>query len=398
MTNPKAKLNQLATQKAKELFPLAKSIFDEAESDGKEYNSARMICDLLDELNFDVERGVGGLETAFRAVWDNGEGPNIGFLVEYDAVREKGHICGHHLQAPAGIAAALSLIEVLKDRPYKITIYGTPAEETFGGKIVMLDNGCFHELDIALATHAAGTRYYIGGDSLAMVSHTVRFQGSSSHAAGAPWLGRSALDAMILTFTGVEFLREHIHPTSRLHYTVREGTGPSNAVPSEALASVTLRSMDNKDLEDMERRFELVIKGATMMTETTAEISKGLKYLARFTPASFAEEGYRVMKEAGIEEPERELQFPGGSTDFGNVSTVVPSALFYVAYCDAASHSIEWYEAGKTPEALRCLEDSGKILAGMAYDLIKDSTLLERIKREFREFMVSSNHGGSSEN
>lgn len=147
-----------------ELCKMADLIYDFAEKSAEEYKSMELLTDYLQNEGFTVERGIA-LDTAFRATWDNcraavdDEGKNtapvLGILVEYDALEDIGHACGHHMQGPAGIGAAIAIKDVMKDYPFKLVIYGTPAEETLGGKIVMFDAGYMKELDLALMSHGS---------------------------------------------------------------------------------------------------------------------------------------------------------------------------------------------------------------------------------------------------
>ena len=147
-----------------ELCKMADLIYDFAEKSAEEYKSMELLTDYLQNEGFTVERGIA-LDTAFRATWDNcraavddeekNTAPVLGILVEYDALEDIGHACGHHMQGPAGIGAAIAIKEVMKDYPFKLVIYGTPAEETLGGKIVMLDAGYMKELDLALMSHGS---------------------------------------------------------------------------------------------------------------------------------------------------------------------------------------------------------------------------------------------------
>ena len=177
----------------------------------EEFHALDLLTGWLEREGFQVERGVGGLKTAFRAVWNHGEGgPNIGLLCEYDALEGIGHACAHHLQGPSVLAAAAALKRAEFAENYSVTIYGTPAEESVSGKILMLKNGVsFEELDVALMMH--GKRMYqVDVKSLALSRYKVIYHGVSAHAAVKPENGRSALDGLLLAFQGTEFLREHV--------------------------------------------------------------------------------------------------------------------------------------------------------------------------------------------
>lgn len=368
------------------LFDLSCQIFDFNEANGLEYKSSALCADELEKLGFTVERGIGNQETSFRAVWKNGEGgPNIGILGEYDALIGKGHACGHHLQTTAAIGAVKAMKDVFEgsDIPMTLTVYGTPAEETYGGKIIMQEAGCFTELDVVLGTHATQSKAFVGGSSMALTSYVVTYHGKSAHAAGSPWLGRSAMDAMLLTFQGLEFLREHVKDGTRIHYSIKEAIGPSNVVPQKACAGFTLRSRNNDYLPELAARFQNVVNGACLMTDITCEFEKKPTYLARKrndTLAQVAKVNYDAL---GIPTADPLVVDSGGSTDFGNVSGIVPGCLVYFHYTDAPCHSDAWVEAGKTDDAKRCLLQSTQMLAALMHDLVMNPEIIQKAKEEF---------------
>ena len=382
----KEKLLASVAAQQEHLFDLSCQIFDFNEPNGTEYKSSALCADELEKLGFTVERGIGNQETSFRAVWKNGEGgPNIGILGEYDSLVGKGHACGHHLQTTAAIGAVKAMQDVFAgtDVPMTLTVYGTPAEETYGGKIIMQEAGCFTELDICLGTHASRTEGFVGGSSMALNSYVVTYHGKSAHAAGSPWMGRSAMDAMLLTFQGLEFLREHVKDGTRMHYSIKEAIGPSNVVPQKACAGFTLRSRDNGYLPELDERFRNVVNGACMMTDTTAEFEKKPTYLARKrndTLSAVAKTNFELLN---IPLGEQLVRDSGGSTDFGNVSGIVPGILIYLPYLDAPGHTDEWVAAGKTDHARNCLLTSTQMLATVMHDLVLDPEIIRKAKEEF---------------
>ncbi len=368
------------------LFDLACQIFDHPEADGKEYFACQLLSAELERQGFRVERGVGNQETSFRAVWSNGTGgPNIGILGEYDALLQKGHGCGHHMQTPAAIGAAVALKKLFEgtDTPFTVTVYGTPAEETYGGKIIMQENGCFRELDVALSTHSTREYAFVGGSSMALISYRVTFKGKSAHAASAPYAGRSAADAMFLSFNGIEFMREHVKDGTRMHYTIKESLPPSNVVPERAAGGYTLRSRDNAYLKEIEKRFLDIIEGACLMTETEAELERKPFFAAQRRSNFLAEVAKSNLELLDVDILPELIKDSGGSTDFGNVSCTVPSLLVYLPYYPAPGHSDEWVAHGKTAHAESCIRNSAKVLAGIMYDMVTDPTVLEKAKEEF---------------
>ncbi len=382
----KNELFPLVDSQQDRLFDLACQIFDRPECNGQEYFASQLLADTLEAEGFQVERGVGGQETAFRATWSNGSGGiNIGILGEYDALPERGHACGHHMQTPAAIGAAVAVKTLLGSTqlPFTLTVYGTPAEETYGGKIRMQENGCFRELDVALSTHATARDIRVAGLSMALNSYRVIFHGRGAHASASPHLGRSAADAMFLSFNGIEFMREHIKDGTRMHYSVREALPPSNVVPDRAVGGYTLRYMENGYLKELDERFRDIIKGACLMAGTEAEILQQTSFAANVRNDTLAQVAKDNAELLGLPISGCFVEDSKGSTDFGNVSATVPGVLVYVPYYNAASHSQEWLDQGKSDCAKSCIMSSAKVLAGILYDLILDPSIGEAARKEF---------------
>ena len=377
-----------------EMTSMAEDIFDHPEIGLEEFHAQKVLTDWLEKEGFAVERGVAGVETAFKAVYRHGEGgPNIGLLCEYDALPGIGHACGHHMQGPSILAAAKAMKDAEIRKPYTITVYGTPAEESVSGKIRMIQNGCtFEELDVALMMHG-GPATQVDVKSLANSKYKVIFHGVSAHAAIKPEKGRSALDALILAFQGIEFLREHVNSDVKIHYTVVNcGGTPANVVPAYAEASVYVRSYNRAYLDTVCRRFEKVLKGAAMMTETEVEIIEEKKVDNKIPVLTLND---LVMKQAEeIHAPQiAPAREKTGSTDFGNVMRRVPGTCARIAFVapGAAAHSQEYIEAGKTEAAHDAVIYGAKILAGTALELIEDPELLKQAKEEFRKNLAKEN-------
>jgi amidohydrolase len=375
-----------------ELCEMADLIYDFAEKSAEEYKSMELLTDYLQNEGFTVERGIA-LDTAFRATWDNcraavddeekNTAPVLGILVEYDALEDIGHACGHHMQGPAGIGAAIAIKEVMKDYPFKLVIYGTPAEETLGGKIVMLDAGYMKELDLALMSHGSPNTS-VDEKCMALENFVVTFHGVKSHAAISPDEGRSALDAALLSFHAIEMLREHVKDDTRMHYTIRNAGGPPNVVPDLTVAEYTLRSYSTSYLNTVVERFYNILKGAALMTDTTYDIQRDLPFKSKIVCHSVND---LLMKNAAYEKapsiaaPRKKT----GSTDFGNVLYEIPGSCIRIAFTkpDAQPHSQEYLEAGKTDKAHDAICYAAKIMADTFCDVITTPGLLTQIKEEF---------------
>lgn len=375
--------NEIEAQRD-ELTRMADEIFDIAEISGQEYKSCEILCNYLEKEGFKVERGTG-LETAFRAVWENkGGGATIGILVEYDALEGIGHACGHHLQGPAGIGAAAAIKRCMQDYPCTIVVYGTPAEETLGGKIIMLDKGYMKELDLALMSHGAPNTS-VDEKCMALENFVVTFHGVKSHAAISPEQGRSALDAALLSFHAIEMLREHVKDDTRMHYTIRNAGGPPNVVPDITVAEYTLRSYSTDYLNEVVERFYNILKGAALMTDTTYDIQRDLPFKSKVVCYKVND---LLMKNAeyenapNIAEPRKRT----GSTDFGNVLYEVPGSCIRIAFTKkgAEPHSQEYLDAGKSEAAHNAVIYAAKIMADTICDVLVNPELLEEIKKEFK--------------
>ncbi|MBU5669210.1 M20 family metallopeptidase [Peptoniphilus sp. MSJ-1] len=368
------------------LFELSDQIFDNPELCYKEFFASNLLEDYLEENGFEVERGLGSVETAFRAKYSNGDSKyNIGILCEYDAL-PMGHGCGHQMQGPSIIGAAIAIKEAVKDLPYNLIVYGTPAEEGGGGKMKMLDEGFIKDIDVALMMHG-GPATQVDVKSMAMSSRYVKFFGKSSHAALKPEAGRSAFDALLLAFQGVEFLREHVKEDTRMHYTVTTLPGPANVVPSKVEGHFSLRSYNSKYLDEIVERFNDIIKGAALMTGTTYEIREDRRLESKI-PAYILND--LIMKNARkLGAPRiREAREKTGSTDFGNVTYLLPGSCARIAFVPegTSSHSQEFLDLGKAKEARECVEFGAKIIATTVYDLIENPKLIEKQIEEFKEY------------
>lgn len=365
-----------------ELISLANRLYDYPETALREYFALELLTTFLKSKGFDVEVGVGGLETAFRAIVKNGEGgPVIGLLGEYDALVGIGHACGHHLQTPALIGAMMALRETLpKEKPWQIVLYGTPGEEGGGGKVIMAENGCFRDIHVALMVHGGDTTT-LDPTSYARMQYIVSYKGKASHAAAHPSDGRSAFDALLLAMDGVEFMREHISKDAVIHYApIHAGHTPANIVPESAQGEFVLRSLRYSYLYDMERRFKDIVKAAALMTGTTYELENGMFYKMCIPNEPLTDLFYKNAELAGAKRivPPRESI---GSTDFGDVNEIVPGFCGRIAFAPkgAGAHSLEWLKVGKMEEAHQSIITAAKTIAGMASEIILEPELMQEI-------------------
>jgi aminobenzoyl-glutamate utilization protein B len=266
---------------------MADTIWENPETALKEFKACKLQADDLEADGFAITRNIGGLPTAFKAEFTNGEGgPIIGFLGEYDALpglsQERsdeqaplvpdgpGHGCGHNLLGTAALAAA-SVIKawlVATGTPGTVRFYGCPAEETCDGKVFMARDGAFDDLDLAITWHPASVNSVWAGSCLAVNNIKYRFKGRTAHAAANPETGRSALDAVELMNIGVNYLREHMIDAARIHYVITNGGGAPNVVPDEAEVWYFIRSPERYQVDELTERVRRIAEGAALMTET----------------------------------------------------------------------------------------------------------------------------------
>lgn len=383
-------LNRIDESKAR-WISMADQIFDHPEAGFEEVFACQLLTQCLKEHGFTVQTGIAGIETAFRAEYICGKGTvSIGFLCEYDALKGIGHACGHHTQGPVCLAAAIAIKEVLRDLDYRLVIYGTPAEETVGGKILMKEQGCFQDIDVALMMHPGPTTT-TDIKCMALATYEVDFHGRTAHAAMNPEKGRSALDAVMLTAHGIECLREHVLEDTRMHFAILNAGGPSNVVPADAKMEICMRSYDTAYVEHVAQRVRKIVEGAALMTETDFRIQEKPFFQAKIPVLSLNEllmENARMLNCPTIRPPREKT----GSTDFGNVMYDVPGSCIRLAFVPegTSAHSEEYLKAGKSEEAHIATILGAKVLAASAYDLITDPKRMQAIRQEFAEKKAAS--------
>ena len=281
MSPEETRMMEAIDRSREKLHKIARRIWEFKEVGWEEFNSSLLLMNELEREGFEVERGLTGrhpkfdqeidMPTAFKAVFHGKEdGPVVGVLLEYDAL-PNGHACGHNLISSAGFAAALELKEAFQEKG-TVIVYGTPAEELEGSKHYILEGGYMDEVDLMLASHyGSDWGSEVTGKAIVWPTHDnwVTFKGRASHASSSPEKGRSALDAVILTTMGLEFLREHMPETNRIHYIISKGGTAANSVPDLATLNVELRTNDSAELNSLMKRVDNVIKGTALMTDTT---------------------------------------------------------------------------------------------------------------------------------
>lgn len=437
---------------------VADQIWDFAELSLQEEQSARLYCQVLREEGFEVTEGICNIPTAFSASFGSGR-PVIGILAEYDAlsglsqkagslVREEltpggcGHGCGHNLLGAGALAAALGVKAYLETAqcPGTVILYGCPGEEGGASKSFMARDGLWRKLDAALTWHPEDVNEVRTGSTNSCIQVQYQFEGIASHAAGAPELGRSALDAVELMNIGVQFLREHTSDKARIHYAITDAGGRSpNVVQPRATVLYMVRSNHVSEAVELQKRVDKIADGAALMTETTYKrtfidgladtipnhtLEKllyenycqlgvpqysseehdyadklALTYStyqntpgigSKFDPL-YAVQAKQLRNDAGHFMNDFLLPlyqgeaFQAGSTDVGDVSWQTPTAQIHVASWPngCPGHSWQNVSCDRTSIGHKAAVHAGKVLAATAIDLFNAPELLSKARQEF---------------
>ncbi len=353
----------------------------------QEFKSAALLCDALNAHGFAVERGVGGLETAFRAeAKGKGDGPTVAILAEYDALPDIGHACGHNIMGASAAAAGIAVRKVIDHLPGRLVVIGTPAEEGGGGKIVLLERGVFKDVDAAMSVHPS-SRTMAARGSLASTRLKVEFAGKASHAAAAPEDGINALEAVILTFNNVNAMRLHLKADARVHGIITDGGSAANIIPEYAAATFSVRAATREYAGEVLQRVIQCAQAAGVATSAELKYSTKPGYaemIPNKTMAHLFAENWRAL---GVEVHEARPNEPMGSTDMGNVSLAVPAIHPYIAIASngTAGHTAEFRQAANSPAGHEGMLNAAKGMAMTTIDLLGDPQLMRQIKQEFAE-------------
>jgi amidohydrolase len=368
-----------------ELVALSLAIHREPELGYQEDKASARIADVLRRAGFRVEKPYRSLNTALRA--DAGRGrPTIAILCEYDALPDIGHACGHNLMAMAGVAAGIGVRAVIEGLPGRVSVIGTPAEEGGGGKVALIENGGFSDVDAAMIVHPS-SRTLANRGSLASTRVDIEFRGRAAHAAAQPDQGINALDGVILTFVGVNALRQQLRPDARVAGVITNGGSAANIVPELAAATFSVRAADRAYQQEVLQKFIRVAEGAATATGATVSVNvrRNSSYENMVPSRPLAERYAEHLRALGVdvlrEAPDERM----GSTDMGNVSQVLPAIHPYIKIAPDGTpgHSIAFRDAAATSEAHENALKAAKAMALLTIDLLRDAALMRAAEEEF---------------
>jgi aminobenzoyl-glutamate utilization protein B len=416
------------------LIEISDAIWANAEIAFQENQSSKLLADYAERNGFKVDRGVAGIPTAFVATYGSGK-PVISVLGEFDAlpgISQKaeptksplnkgaaGHGCGHNLFGAASLGSAIAIKELLEKGKIKGTIkfLGTPAEEKFFGKLWMAEAGLWDDVDVNMSWHPAAEMKADVQSSLALVDFIVEFYGQAAHASADPWNGRSASDALELYTTGINYYREHIRPTVRIHYHIQDGGQVVNVVPDYSKLWVRVRNTDRNGMMPVYEQVMKMAEGAAIMANVEYKVSlvSGLyellvnrrggeimqQNLELLGPIKYSETetafGKKIQEETGkpqvgmdseIKPLEATKEHPGGgSTDVGDVSWNVANINLGVTTApkDTPWHSWAVVACGGMSIGHKGMVYASKALAFTMVDLFEDPKKVEEVKAEYKE-------------
>lgn len=348
------------------LIDVSHSIWDHPELCFEERHAHDLLCDVLEAEGLDVTRHAYGLDTAFVAEVGD-EGPTVAVCLEYDALPDVGHACGHNIIAAAAVGAGVALASVADELGITVEVYGTPAEESGGGKVLMLQRGAFDGVGCAGMVHPAPFDV-VRTRTLALADLAIRYTGREAHASAAPWAGRNAGDAATVSQVALGLLRQHLEPGQQLHGIVSEGGTAPNVVPAAAELLYYLRADDAESLDRLAARARDCFAAGALAagcTHEVAEVSPAYTELRSDDGLAAAYRAAAVAIGRSPVAPEFERLVPLGSTDMGNVSHAVPSIhpLIGLETDGAVTHQPEFTAAAGGESADRAVRDGALALA-----------------------------------
>lgn len=362
----------------KELCEISDFIYHNPELGNEEYKAVEKLTSFLQEHDFDIETEFLGIKTAFRATYDsNKEGPIIGYLCEYDALPEIGHGCGHNMIGAMSAGAGVILSKVLNEIGGKIIVYGTPAEETNGAKVIFAEQGVFDELDVAMMVHPSD-KTIESGTSMVLYPLQFTYTGKTAHAASCPQEGINSLNSVIQLFNGIDALRQHVTPDVRIHGIITNGGVAANIVPDKAVAQFYFRASTKEILDDVLVKVKNIAQGAALMTGSKLEMTRyelpndNLK-----TNKSLSEAFSKNLRTLGIKNIYEAKDT--GSSDIGNVSHKTPTIHPYIGISNfnVTGHSVNMADATITPFAHERLLIGTLALVYTGYDVLMNKVNLD---------------------
>ncbi|TEB36562.1 hypothetical protein FA13DRAFT_1622993 [Coprinellus micaceus] len=352
-----------------------------------------LLADFMSGQGFNVTRHYLGLDTAWRAEFSYGRGGSVvGVNSEMDALKGIGHACGHNLIAVSGVGVAIALKAVMETlrTPGKVILLGTPAEESGGGKIILLERGAYKEMDVCIMCHPGPGREHSAsiGPTIAMQAIEVEYFGHSAHAGAAPWEGTNALDAAFLAYSSVSLLRQHMKPEQRIHGIIQGKDWSPNVIPDYSKMRWLVRSPTHTELSSLVRRAKNCFEAASLATSCTLKVTADQPYYDLQQNSVLGQAFADIV--GGRYGVQTTTAGTTASTDFGNVSYALPSlhpAFAIPTSPNGGNHTPGFAQAAATQEAHDAMLIITKGLALLGYRILSDPQFLREV-RSARDVML----------
>jgi len=385
MTLDRKALDARVDELGPDLSALSRRIHAHPELCFEERQASAWLAECVErELGTPVERGVGGLETAFRARIGQGT-PRIAILAEYDALPEIGHACGHNLIAGSAVGAFLALARQAPHWPGSVEIIGTPAEEGGGGKIKLLEAGVFQGVDAAMMFHPFD-RDILAHPALCSMRIAMTYAGVPAHAAAAPFAGRSALTACMETFRLIDSQRVHFRDGVRVHGIITNGGQAVNVIVEHAASEFTLRAATSTELERVREIVLRCARAAALASDVSVSFQEKRGYREMKNNLTMARRFGAALEALGRNARETDSRVGAGSTDMGDLSLHLPSIHPYLAICDEGEslcHEHRFADCAASERGISTMLIAAKAMARTTLDLLEDPKLLAEARREF---------------
>ena len=382
MTDPKSASRSTVSAASGTLVELSHRIHAHPELNFEEEQAAGWVAGVLADAGFEVETGAADLPTAFVAT--AGSGPlTLGICAEYDALPGIGHACGHNVIAAAAAGAGLALAPLADDLGLTVKVFGTPAEEGGGGKILMLEQGAFEGVHAAMMVHPWATEH-LTATCLAVAHFDVRYTGRAAHASAAPWEGVNAQDALTVAQVAIGLLRQQLRPGDQIHGVVVEGGGAANVIPDAITARYMVRARTAQELVTLLPRVEACFEAGALATGCSVTYDELSPPYSHMVPDPALMAAYRANAEAlgrRFDADDAGIPSPVISSDMANVSLAVPTIhpMMRIEANGAVNHQREFADATVSTSADAAVRDGAVALAWTAIDAATDPVLRERL-------------------
>lgn len=365
---------------------LSDDLYAHPELPDQEFRSSQKIVDILRGAGYQVEYPYMGYPTGFRGVLDNGDGPSVGILVEYDALPGLGHACGHNVHGSMSVLAALALAECRDLFKGKVYVFGTPAEEENGAKVGMAAQGAFDGLSLAVMIHSwSGGKSIADMDVLSLRCYIIEFSGLSAHAVAGPWKGHSALAAARKFLDLIDANRECFTPDIHINGVIIEGGKYPNILPDRAVVRLEIRTDSQGKLEQMDDKVRKCAQGACLALDCDVKFSKGFEDFADMVRVPVLEDAVLGLFTA-LGQDHDDVPMPNGSSDVGNTSYRCPTIQPELSICDTfyALHTEQFRDETVKPKAHQAIATGAELIAALSLHTLLDQDFREEVYRSYQ--------------